>query len=329
MNLNYEQIRVVRGARSGFPIVVAVHSTRRGPALGGCRLWRYPDWRDGLTDALRLAEAMTAKVEAAGLDHGGGKTVVALPMDARLDAAGRRAVLLDTGDAVESFEGAYATGPDAGTSAQDMAVIGERTDHVFCRPEALGGSGDCSEYTALGALAAIRAVAGELGTGGAVRGLRITVVGLGHVGAPLARALRADGAHLAVTDIEPSRRALAEELGATWVPVQEAPTLPADVLVPAALGGLLTSELVPRLRCRAVVGPANNQLAQPEVAELLGARGILWAADHLVSAGGVVYAVSREVHGLPHADAVRRVLGIGDTVAARFIRPAPGAQWSA
>ncbi|WP_037081243.1 Glu/Leu/Phe/Val dehydrogenase dimerization domain-containing protein [Pseudonocardia spinosispora] len=314
MTLNHEQVRIVLGARSGVPIIVAIHSTERGKALGGCRLWHYPDWRDGLADALRLAEGMTAKNAAAGLQHGGGKTVVALPAGFVLDAQARREVMLDVGDLIESFDGSYATGPDVGTTPEDMAVIGERTGEVFCRPEAAGGSGDCSPYTAIGVLAAMRAVCGELDGSTELRGRRVTVVGLGHVGTPLVRALHADGAVLTVTDIDPARRALAAALGATWVDIDRAPTVPADILVPAALGGLLTRELVPHLRCRGIVGPANNQLAEPEVARLLSARGIIWATDHLASAGGVVYAVARELHGVDHQQALERVLSIEDTV---------------
>lgn len=314
MTLNHEQVRIVRGARSRVPIIVAIHSTERGKALGGCRLWHYPDWRDGLADALRLAEGMTAKNAAAGLEHGGGKTVVALPDGLVLDANTRRDVLLDVGDIIESFGDAYATGPDVGTTPDDMAVIGERTSQVFCRPEASGGSGDCSPYTAIGVLAAMRAVCRALDGSPDLRGRRITVIGLGHVGTPLVRALHADGARLTVTDIDPTRRALATALDATWVDIDKAPTEPADILVPAALGGLLTRELVPRLRCRGIVGPANNQLAEPEVAQLLSARGIIWATDHLASAGGVVYAVARELHGVDHQRALERVLSIEHTV---------------
>jgi leucine dehydrogenase len=234
-------------------------------------------------------------------------------------------VLLDVGDVVESFAGSYATGPDVGTTSDDTAVIGERTDHVFCRPESLGGSGDCSPYTAIGVLAAIRAVCAALDSSTELRGIRVTVIGLGHVGAPLARALGAAGTRLTVTDVDRERRQFAETIGAAWVAVDEAPTLAADVLV-AALGGLLTTALVPELRCRAIAGPANNQLAEPGVAEMLSARGILWATDHLVSAGGVVYAVARELDGLGHREALERVLGIEATVSAHRACATSGAE---
>jgi leucine dehydrogenase len=312
----HQQVRIERGPRSGLPIIVAIHSTALGPAAGGCRLWRYPDWRDGLADALRLSAGMTVKNAAAGLDLGGGKTVIALPEGAALDQRARRDVLGDVGELVESFGGGYATGPDVGTSPADMAVIGEHTRHVFCRPESLGGSGDSSGHTADGVLAALDAVCGHLDGRAEPGGRAITVVGLGHVGERLARALAAAGARLTVTDIDPARRELAGELGARWLEPQSAWTARADVLVPAALGGALTRSLVPALRCRAIVGPANNQLAEDEVTERLRRRGIYWVPDYLASAGGVIYAAARELHGAAHEDAAGRVRSIGELTAA-------------
>ncbi|WP_064745368.1 Glu/Leu/Phe/Val dehydrogenase dimerization domain-containing protein [Pseudonocardia acaciae] len=317
----HEQVRIERGARSGVTIIVAIHSTALGPAIGGCRLWRYPGWRDALTDALRLSAGMTVKNATAGLDLGGGKAVIALPEGATLDGRERRDVLHDVGELVESFGGRYATGPDVGTGPDDMAVIGERTGHLFCRPESLGGSGDSSSHTADGVLAALAATTVHLDGGDPARhadldGRRITVVGLGHVGERLARTLAAAGARLAVTDIDPARRALAAELGARWLEPGRAWTEETDVLVPAALGGALTHALVPELRCRAIVGPANNQLADEEVADRLHRRGVHWVPDYLAGAGGVIYAVARELRGTGHEEAAARVRGIGDTTAA-------------
>ena len=333
---DYEQVQIRRGARSGFPIIVAIHSTALGPAIGGCRLWRYPDWRDGLTDALRLAKGMTLKNAAAKLAHGGGKTVIALPPGTVLDEAARRDVLLDVGDLVETFEGQYATGPDVGTSTEDMGVIGEVTKQVFCRPEQLGGSGDPAAYTAAGVRAAIDAVCrlwadpaspassaspADPADAAVVRGRSVTVVGLGHVGAHLASGLARDGARLTVTDIDGSRRGFAERIGATWCEPEAALRIEADLLVPAALGGVLTAELVPDLRCRAIVGPANNQLAEDGVAALLHGRGIRWVPDYLASAGGVSFAVARELRGAGLDEAQREVHAIG-TVTEELLRTA-------
>jgi len=308
---SHEEIHIRRAARTGLPVVVALHSTALGPALGGCRVRRYADWRDGLADALRLSEAMTYKCALAGLPHGGGKTVVALPGDGAPD---RRALLHDVGDVVESLGGRYATGPDVGTGSDDMVTIRDRTKHVFCRPAWHGGSGDSSPHTAVGVMAAIRATCRHLFGSPDLSARRVALVGLGHVGTHLARDLAAAGAELLAADVDPARRAVADEVGAEWVDPDRVLTAPVDVLVPAALGGVLTHDLVPRLSCAAVVGPANNQLAEDTVADALHAGGVLWVPDYVASAGGVIFAITSELHGLPPAAAEDRVHAVGDAV---------------
>ncbi|MFE6335898.1 NAD(P)-dependent oxidoreductase [Streptomyces sp. NPDC057798] len=176
-----------------------------------------------------------------------------------------------------------------------MSVIGERTVHVCCRPVEEGGSGDSSLHTARGTLAALGAVAEEAFGSSELAGRTFGVIGLGAVGAHVARLLNRVGAQLVVTDIDRATRRLAEERGATWADPDDALAAEADILVPAALGGLLTARTVPRLRCAAVAGPANNQLDEPATARLLAARGILWAPDVVVSAGGVVHATGVEL----------------------------------
>ena len=306
---------VRRGAESGLPIIVAVHSTALGQALGGCRLKAYADWRDGLADALRLSAAMSDKCALAGLPHGGGKTVIALPAGVVPDAALRTAALHDAGTVIDELAGAYATGPDVGTGPDDMVTIGERTRHVFCRPVAAGGSGDSSPGTALGTVAALRAVCQARFGSPAPAGRSFAVLGLGRVGERVARLLTEAGATLVVADADPVKRAVADDLGARWVSPQQCLTAEVDVLVPAALGGVLTPETVPRLRCAAVAGPANNQLDAPATAGLLHERGILWAPDYVVSAGGVVAATAVELHQESPAQVRARLDGIGATLA--------------
>ncbi|GAA0420155.1 leucine dehydrogenase [Acrocarpospora corrugata] len=310
--LDHEQVVIRTGPRSGLPVIVAVHSTALGQAVGGCRLWHYADWRDGLTDALRLSAGMTAKCAMAGLANGGGKTVVAVPAGITLDPGLRRDVLYDVAEAIESTGGRYATGPDVGTTPADMAVIGERTAGVFCKPPHLGGSGDSSPHTATGTLAALRAVCRRIHGTSDLAGRRLAVVGLGRVGERLARLLAAEGAELLVSDIDPGKHALAAELGATWSDPEQAVTAAVDILIPAALGGVLTEQVVPELRCRAVAGPANNQLATPAVADLLHRRDIIWVPDYVVGAGGVIYALTTELHRAD--DALARVEAIEGTV---------------
>jgi glutamate dehydrogenase/leucine dehydrogenase len=323
----HEEVHVTAGRRSGWPIAIAVHSTALGQALGGCRLWTYRDWRDGVEDALRLSSAMTAKNALAGLANGGGKTVVALPPGTHLDVDARRALLHDVGDAIESLGGRYGTGPDVGTGPDDMVTIGERTDHVFCRPASRGGSGSSSPGTAAGVIAALRATIAHLSgashlSGAPVEKSSFAVVGLGSVGGDVARRLAVAGARLVVSDVRPAAKALADELGAEWVAPEDALTADVDVLVPAALGGILTPAVVPRLRCRAVVGPANNQLASPDVVGLLHDRGVLWAPDYVASAGGIVHAVAVELYQEPEDVVAARIERIGETLTEVYRRAA-------
>ncbi|MFI5689896.1 Glu/Leu/Phe/Val dehydrogenase dimerization domain-containing protein [Streptomyces sp. NPDC051636] len=312
--LDHEQVVIHTGRRSRLPVIVAVHSTALGPAAGGLRLWRYADWRDGLSDALRLSAAMTSKFAVAGLSSGGGKAVVALPEGMDLGAGRRRDVLRDVAEVIASLGGAYATGPDVGTSPADMAVIGESTPHVFCKPTDLGGSGDSSPHTAQGTLAALRAVSRRLYGTSSLDGRSLAVIGLGRVGADLARLLAADGASLTVTDIKPDKRKVGDELGAVWQSPEEIIAADVDIVVPAALGSVLTRQTVAELRCRAVVGPANNQLATPDVADLLHQRDIVWVPDFVAGAGGVIHAISTELHHVGADDARARVDAIEDTV---------------
>lgn len=309
---SHERIIIRRGPESGLPIIVAVHSTALGPALGGCRFKPYADWRDGLADALRLSTAMTDKCALAGLPNGGGKTVIVG------DHSRREAALHDVGTVIEELGGSYATGPDVGTGPDDMVTIGSRTGHVFCRPVAAGGSGDSSPGTAVGTVAALRAVCEARFGSPELAGRSFSVLGLGRVGGRVARLLAEAGAKLLVTDVDPAKRALADELGARWVTPDEGLTAAVDVVVPAALGGVLNPATVAALRCSAVAGPANNQLDAEPTADLLHARGILWAPDYVVSAGGVISATAAELHHETPAQVAARLDGIADTLAGVF-----------
>ncbi|MET8809352.1 Glu/Leu/Phe/Val dehydrogenase dimerization domain-containing protein [Streptomyces sp. NPDC004546] len=314
-SLEHERLVIRRGARSGVTLMVAVHSTALGPAVGGCRMRAYRCWQDGLADALRLSEAMSYKCAAAGLAYGGGKTVVALDEDADPARIDRHSVLLDVGDLVAEFGSRYSTGPDVGTCAEDMIVVRERTPHAFCLPESHGGFGFPAAPTSIGVLAALRAVSLHRFGTPSLAGRGIVVSGLGAVGERLARSLAEQGAELKVSDVDDQKRVLAKELGAAWVEPQEAITTDTEILVPAAVGQILDHDVVSRLRCAAIVGPANNQLVTDDVADLLRQRDILWAPDFVANAGGVIYALAREVEGIGHREAIDRVHGIGTTLA--------------
>jgi leucine dehydrogenase len=310
----HEELVVRRGRRSGVTTMVAAHSRALGPAIGGCRLKPYPDFHDAVTDLLRLAKAMTYKCAVAGVPFGGGKIVLALDEGTVLSADERRAVLLDHADLVASLDGSYRAGPDVGTGPEDMLVLREKSPHVFCVPEPHGGAGSSSGPTAVGVLAALRAGARAVFGDESMAGRRVVISGLGAVGAHLAASLAEAGARIAVSDVDESKRSVAAVRGFEWADPAKAMELPADVLIPAAVGGVLSPDVVARLDVPLVVGPANNQLTDDTVAGLLAHRGTVWVPDFVANAGGIVYTLAREFDGLDHAAATARVEVIEQTV---------------
>ena len=318
-DLDHEELVVQTGERSGATMAVAIHSTRLGPALGGARLWHYDHDEEGVSDALRLAKAMTFKAAAAGLDLGGGKGVICAPATSPPTGANRQSILDDFGDLVESLEGRYITAEDVGTSTEDMEEIATRTSHVTGMPEDRGGSGDPSPFTALGVQAAMRAACTAAFGVSDLDGRVVTVAGLGHVGERLARGLAEAGATLVLSDIDPARIGLAEELGARWVEPSRALTTACDVVAPCAVGGAIHAGNVEELRCRVICGAANNQLADETLAARLAERGIVYAPDFIANAGGLIN-VYRELNRSSSEEATRLALGIEGTMARVFSR---------
>jgi leucine dehydrogenase len=309
VSFDHEDLVVRKGRRSGRYVIVAIHSTALGPALGGVRLWNYEETVDGARDALRLARGMTYKAAAAGLELGGGKGVVCAPEGAPPTGQDRRALLLDFGDLVESLGGRYITAEDVGIAAEDLVVISERTSHLTGLPPDHGGSGDPSPFTALGVEAAMRACATERFGSPDLSGRRIVIAGLGHVGSNLARRLAHAGAELGVSDIDPARRSLASELEAEWIDPSKEMLTECDLLAPCALGGAIDAANLRRLRCQIVCGCANNQLADERLADALAERDILYAPDFIVNAGGLIH-VYKEIRGYSEQEARQLALGI-------------------
>ncbi len=307
--MDHETLLVRRGPRTGISTIVAVHSTRLGPALGGCRMWHHATLDEAIQDALRLSSAMTLKAAAAGLELGGGKAVIWLP-DSEVPAGEFRSELLhDYAETVELLGGSYITAEDVGTTLADMELLAQYTDHVVGRPRAHGGSGDPGSHTAAGVQAAMRACCGKRFGSRSLADRSIAIVGIGNVGGRLARALAAVGASLVLADIDESKRVLAEELGAEWMDPDAALRAPVDVLAPCALGGVIDTRLSGELRCEIVCGSANNQLSDQRLADALAARGILFAPDFIANAGGLIN-VALELTGYDPEVAARRVAAI-------------------
>jgi leucine dehydrogenase len=311
---------VVRFDRpTGTWIFVCIHSTARGPAGGGTRMKTYPQPSDALHDAMRLSGAMTLKMAGIDVPFGGGKAVLAPPSP--LEEGERRELLHRYGELVESLGGSYRTGPDLNTTVEDMDVIAERTQYVFCRSVAAGGSGDPGPYTARGVFHGIRAsVRHAFGTDDLSQ-RSVLVQGVGDVGGSLAEQLADAGARLLVSDVDPARAdSLADRIGAEIVSPDDAVATECDVYAPCALGGTLSAESIPLLRCRVVAGCANNQLAELRDGGRLREAGILYAPDFVINAGGVLHAWGREGLGWTTEQVEERHAALGDALAEIYAR---------
>jgi leucine dehydrogenase len=256
---------------------------------------------------------MTFKAAVADLPLGGGKGVIMAPAGVRLSPERRQAALLDFGDTVDVLQGRYITAEDVGTSSRDMSVIAQRTRHVAGLARSRGGSGDPSPFTALGVEAGIRACCERAFGSSSLRGRTVAVIGLGHVGSRVAKRCAQGGAALVLSDVDESKQELADQLGARWTTPAKALESQVDVLVPCALGGVLNDDTVPRLRCQVIAGAANNQLADERIADLLADRGILWAPDFVVNAGGIIN-IAEELGTYEASVARKRVRAIADTL---------------
>jgi len=302
-----------RDRESGAWIFICIHSTRRGPAGGGTRMKVYDTRSEAFHDALRLSAAMTRKLSIAGLPFGGGKAVIAVPEIPSGDE--RRALFLRYADLIESLGGTYRTSSDMNTGEADMDVIGERTGYVFGRSVAAGGSGSPAPPTAVGVCHGIRASLRHVSGSDDLTGRIVVVQGAGGVGSPLADLLASAGASVIVTDLDPDRAAaVAGRVGGTVLPPDRLHDVDCEVYAPCAVGGTLSVETVPQLRCRIVAGSANNQLAEPEAADLLNARDILYAPDYVINGGGAISLVGVEQLGWTGAEVDEALSGIGDTL---------------
>jgi leucine dehydrogenase len=312
----FEQVAYCHDPGTGLRAIIAIHSTALGPSLGGTRFYPYASESDALVDVCRLARGMTYKHAVCGNDLGGGKAVI-LGDPAQLRS---EALLRAYGRFVEGLSGRYLTAEDVGTTQADMDVIRRETRHVTGVSESLGGSGDPSPATAWGVLWAMKAVGERLWGTSSLSGRHVCISGVGKVGGALAEHLAGEGAKLTVTDVDGAAvDAIVERFGAIAVAPETAHTVGCDIFSPCALGAVLNPVTIPELRCDAVVGSANNQLAAPADAERLRHRGIVYAPDYIANAGGVIN-IAEEPHGYDRARAYARIRTIHDTLLAVFDR---------
>jgi leucine dehydrogenase len=295
---SHEAVHFAHDPETGLNAIIAIHSTHLGPAAGGCRWWAYADDAAALKDALRLSRGMSYKNAMAGLPMGGGKGVILKSPD----APKTEALLEAFGRIINGLGGRYVTAEDVGMSDHDMTVIARATGHVSGLPVSGGAAGgNPGPSTAEGVFVGMRAaIAHQLGRGD-FRGVHVAIQGLGSVGGALAEKLAVAGARLTVADIDAARaEAYAARLGAKAVPVGEIARVDADVFSPNALGAGLDADTIAGLKVAVVAGAANNQLATPDDGARIAARGILYAPDYVINAGGIINVVAEY---LGHGDA--------------------------
>ena len=319
--MGHEQLVLAHDKSTGYRGIIAIHDTTLGPALGGTRFWNYASDEEAITDALRLARGMTYKNAVAGLNLGGGKSVII--GDNR--TPNRERLFRAHGRFVDSLGGRYVTAEDVGTGTLDMDFVHMETNYVAGM---LGKSGDPSPVTARGVFRAMQATSKHRWGTDDLSGRTVAIQGCGNVGYNLAKELHAVGANLIVADIDAERvKRVVNEIGARAVSVAEIIDQDADILAPCALGGGLNDDTIPKLRVELVVGAANNQLLEDRHGTMLQDRGITYAPDYVVNAGGVINVYSElagwdRIRSLRKADEIyQTILGVFDIAKADGVTP--------
>ncbi|WP_394232898.1 Glu/Leu/Phe/Val dehydrogenase [Niallia oryzisoli] len=300
---DYEQLVFCQDSSSGLKAIIAIHDTTLGPALGGARMWTYTSEADAIEDALRLARGMTYKNAAAGLNLGGGKTVII--GDPRKDKS--EALFRAFGRYVQSLNGRYITAEDVGTTVADMDIIYEETNYVTGISPEFGSSGNPSPITAYGVYRGMKAAAKEAFGTDSLEGKVVAVQGVGNVAFALCRHLYEEGAKLFVTDInkEAVQRAI-QEFHAAAVDPDDIYSVDCDIYSPCALGATINDLTIPKLKAKVIAGSANNQLKEARHGDLLHEKGIIYAPDYVINAGGVIN-VADELYGYNRDRAMRKV----------------------
>lgn len=308
---DHEQLILCSNRQAGLKAVIAIHDTTLGPALGGCRMWTYESDEEAIEDALRLARGMTYKAAAAGLNFGGGKTVII--GDPAKDKS--EALFRSLGIYIEALGGRYITAEDVGTTVEDMEVIRLETRYVTGISTSRGGSGDPSQVTAYGIYRGMKACLEEAFGESSLKGRTVAIQGAGHVGYHLAELIFKEKGKIYVSDInDKALGRVINQFGAIPVHPDEIYQVSCDIFSPCALGSILNDDTIPQLRCKIVAGSANNQLDEERHGRLLYKKGIFYAPDYVINAGGLIN-VADELEGYNHARALKAASKIYDNVA--------------
>ena len=305
----HEKVLFVNNEKAGLHAIIAVHNTALGPAIGGCRLYPYNHLGDALFDVLRLSRGMSHKNAAAGLPLGGAKgVIIASPLQKT------EALFEAFGEAVESLGGMYYTAEDVNTTVEDMNQVMHKTQYVVGREKV---SGDPSPFTAYGTFCGIKAIARKLNGTDDLHGVKIALQGLGHVGFTLCKMLHDAGAELTVSthSNRKNMKVATEEWGAREVSDEDLYKVECDILSPNALGATINHTTIPMLRCRAIAGAANNQLLDDECGQILRNKGIFYAPDFIINAGGVINAAQEAFTTYDKEKVMKQVENIYNTVA--------------
>jgi leucine dehydrogenase len=308
----YEKVLQCHEPRSQLRAIISIHDTTLGPALGGMRMWPYQSQAEALLDANRLAQAMTYKAAVADIRHGGGKAVILGQAQTEKTAGLLRAM----GRFVHTLGGRYITGEDVGTTVEDMVLIRQETPYVAGLPRDMGGSGDPAPFTALGVFLGMQVCVQWALRTDSLQGLRIAIQGCGNVASQLCARLHAAGAELIVADVVPEKaQRLAQQYGAHVVAPEAICDVPCEVYAPCALGGTLNDNTIPRLRCQIIAGSANNQCLADEHSDAIRQRGIVYAPDFVINAGGLInIAAERAPGGYKEARVLAKVRNIARTL---------------
>ncbi|MFD6206690.1 MULTISPECIES: Glu/Leu/Phe/Val dehydrogenase [unclassified Peribacillus] len=307
---DYEQLLFCQDKQSGLKAIIAIHDTTLGPALGGTRMWTYASEEDAIEDALRLSKGMTYKNAAAGLNLGGGKTVII--GDPRKDK--NEEMFRAFGRYIQGLNGRYITAEDVGTTVEDMDLIHEETDFVTGISPAFGSSGNPSPVTAYGVYRGMKAAAKEAFGTDSLEGKVVAVQGVGNVAYNLCRHLHEEGAKLIVTDINKDSVARAvESFGATAVNPDEIYGVECDIYAPCALGAVINDQTINKIKAKVIAGAANNQLKEAVHGDQIHEKGIIYAPDYVINAGGVIN-VADELLGYNRERALKKVETVYDTI---------------